>query len=60
MRMVYDRSYPPSTVDFAPPCARSPATRPDVVFFASYPPDSNGILRSISELRCPRRCSAAA
>jgi branched-chain amino acid transport system substrate-binding protein len=51
LRIVYDRSYPPTTVDFTPTIRAIQATRPDLVFFASYPPDSNGILRAISELR---------
>ena len=51
LRVVYDRSYPPSTIDFTPTVRAIQATRPDLVFFASYPPDSNGLLRAISELR---------
>lgn len=51
LRIVYDRSYPPTTVDFAPTVRAIQATRPDLAFFASYPADSNGLLRSISELR---------
>ena len=55
LRVVYDRSYPPSTVDFTPTIRAIQAQRPDVVFFASYPPDSNGILRAVSELRFTAR-----
>jgi len=51
LRIVYDRSYPPTTVDFTPTIRAIMAQRPDVVFFASYPPDSNGILRAVSELK---------
>ncbi len=51
LRIVYDRSYPPTTVDFTPTIRSIQSARPDVVFFASYPPDSNGILRAVSELR---------
>lgn len=51
LRVVYDRSYPPTTVDFSPSLRAIAATRPDLIFFASYPPDSNGILRAVSELR---------
>lgn len=51
LRIVYDRSYPPSTVDFTPIVRSIAAGRPDVVFIASYPPDSSGILRAASELR---------
>lgn len=51
LRIVYDRSYPPSTVDFTPIVRSIQSARPDVVFIASYPPDSSGILRAASELR---------
>jgi branched-chain amino acid transport system substrate-binding protein len=51
LRIVYDRSYPPSTVDFTPTIRAIQSARPDVVFFASYPPDTNGILRAASELK---------
>lgn len=51
LRIVYDRSYPPTTVDFAPTLRAVQATRPDLIFVASYPVDSNGILRAASELR---------
>jgi branched-chain amino acid transport system substrate-binding protein len=51
LRIVYDRSYPPTTVDFTPTVRSIQSARPDVVFIASYPPDSNGILRAVNELR---------
>ena len=51
MRIVYDRSYPPSTVDFAPTLRAIQSQRPDLIYIASYPPDSNGILRAASELK---------
>jgi branched-chain amino acid transport system substrate-binding protein len=51
LRIVYDRSYPPSTVDFTPTIRAVQAARPDAVFIGSYPPDSSGILRAASELR---------
>lgn len=51
LRIVYDRSYPPSTVDFAPTVRAVQAARPDLCFFASYPSDTNGLLRAVSELR---------
>jgi branched-chain amino acid transport system substrate-binding protein len=51
LRIVYDRSYPPTTVDFTPTVRAIQATRPDLAFFGSYPSDTNGLLRSISELR---------
>ncbi len=51
LRIVYDRSYPPTTVDFTPTLRSIQAARPDLIFIGSYPPDSNGILRAASELR---------
>ncbi len=51
LRVVYDRSYPPTTVDFTPTLRSIQAARPDLIFIGSYPPDSNGILRAASELR---------
>ncbi|HZL58690.1 MAG TPA: amino acid ABC transporter substrate-binding protein [Stellaceae bacterium] len=50
LTVVYDRLYPPSTTDFAPVVRAIQATNPDVVFIASYPPDSVGIVRAISEI----------
>ena len=51
MKVVYDRAYPPTTVDFAPIMRAVMAARPDVVFVGSYPPDSASLLRAASELR---------
>jgi len=51
LRVVYDRAYPPSTVDFAPIIRAVQAARPDIVFLGSYPPDTAGLLRAASELR---------
>ncbi|WP_426956709.1 amino acid ABC transporter substrate-binding protein [Muricoccus radiodurans] len=51
LRVVYDRAYPPTTVDFAPIIRAVQAARPDVVFVGSYPPDTAGLLRAASELR---------
>ena len=50
LKIVYDRSYPPSTVDYSPIVRSIQATNPDVVFVASYPPDSVGIVRAASEI----------
>jgi branched-chain amino acid transport system substrate-binding protein len=49
--IVYDRAYPPSTVDFSPIVRAIQATNPDVVLLASYPPDSVGMVRAATELR---------
>lgn len=50
LKVVYDRSYPPSTVDFTPIVRSIQAAKPDVVFFASYPVDTTGIVHSLHEL----------
>ncbi|TPG45738.1 branched-chain amino acid ABC transporter substrate-binding protein [Roseomonas nepalensis] len=51
LRIVYDRAYPPSTVDFGPIIRSVAAARPDIVFAGSYPPDTAGLLRAASEQR---------
>src|SRR3954447_7581221 len=48
--IVYDRAYPPSTVDFSPIVRAIQATNPDVVLLASYPPDSVGMVRAATEI----------
>lgn len=50
LKIVYDRSYPPSTVDFTPIIRAVQAAQPDLVFLASYPTDTVGIVRSINEI----------
>lgn len=48
-RIVYERSYPPGTVDFSPIIRAVSAAAPDFVYVASYPPDSVGLLRARNE-----------
>jgi branched-chain amino acid transport system substrate-binding protein len=50
LRVVYDRSYPPTTNDFAPIVRAIQATNPDLVVVCSYPPDSVGIVRAVNEI----------
>jgi branched-chain amino acid transport system substrate-binding protein len=50
LEIVYDRSYPPTTIDFAPIVRAVQASKPDLVFLASYPTDTVGIVRSIHEV----------
>ena len=50
LKVVYDGSYPPTTVDYTPIVRAIQATNPDVVFVASYPPDSAGIIRAANEV----------
>ena len=49
-KTVYDKTYPPSTVDYTPIVRAIKATNPDIVFVASYPPDSVGMLRAVHEV----------
>ena len=49
-KTVYDKTYPPSTVDYTPIVRAIKATNPDIVFVASYPPDSVGMLRAAQEV----------
>jgi branched-chain amino acid transport system substrate-binding protein len=49
-KVVYDKSYPPSTTDFAPVVRAVRATNPDTVYVGAYPPDNVGIIRSANEI----------
>ncbi len=50
LKTVYDRSYPPATTDFTPIVRGIQAANPDIVFVASYPQDSVGMVRTVNEL----------
>ncbi len=50
LKIVYDKTYPPATTDFAPIIRAIAATNPDVVVICSYPPDSVGMVRAINEI----------
>ncbi len=50
LQVVYDRTYPPTTVDYTPIVRSIQATNPDVVLVASYPPDSVGMVRAATEV----------
>jgi branched-chain amino acid transport system substrate-binding protein len=50
LQIVYDKSYPPATVDYSPIVRAIQATNPDVVLLASYPPDSVGMVRAATEI----------
>ncbi len=47
---VYDKTYPPNTVDYTPIVRAIKATNPDLVFVASYPPDSTGMVLAANEV----------
>jgi branched-chain amino acid transport system substrate-binding protein len=50
MPIVFDQAYPPNTVEFSGIIRALKAAKPDIVYVASYPPDSAGILRAINEI----------
>lgn len=50
IKIVYDKTYPPATTDYSPIVRAIQATNPDVVFVASYPPDSVGMVRAAGEV----------
>jgi branched-chain amino acid transport system substrate-binding protein len=50
LKLVYERTYPPATVDFAPIVRAIAAANPDLVVACSYPPDSVGLVRAMNEL----------
>src|SRR4051794_11640061 len=50
MQVVFDQAYPPNTVEFSGIIRALKAAKPDIVYVASYPPDSAGILRAVNEI----------
>ena len=50
LKIVYDRTYPPTTTDFAPIVRAIQATNPDIVVICSYPLDSVGMVRAVNEV----------
>ena|SRR5215472_3877346 len=50
LKIVYDRTFPPSTADHAAVVRAVQAVDPDVVFVASYPAGSTGIVRAVREI----------
>jgi branched-chain amino acid transport system substrate-binding protein len=49
-KIVYERGYPPNTVDFSPIIRAVQAANPEIVYVASYPQESVGIVRAASEV----------
>jgi branched-chain amino acid transport system substrate-binding protein len=50
LKIVYDRTYPPATTDFAPIVRAIQAANPDILVIGSYPLDSVGMVRAINEI----------
>ena len=51
LKIVYDRTYPPSTVDYDPIVRGIGAANPDVIYVGSYPLDTVGMIRSAHSLK---------
>jgi branched-chain amino acid transport system substrate-binding protein len=50
LKIIYDKTYPPSTADFTPIVRAIQAANPDIVTVCSYPLDSVGMLKAINEV----------
>ncbi len=50
LKIVYDHTYPPSTADYTPIVRAIQAANPDIVYVASYPPDTVGMIRAANEV----------
>jgi branched-chain amino acid transport system substrate-binding protein len=50
LKIVYDKNYPPTTADFAPIVRAVQATAPDLFVICSYPLDSVGMVKAMSEI----------
>jgi len=48
--VVYDKTYPMSTTDYSPIVRAIEAEKPDLVFVASYPPQSVGMVKAAREI----------
>ncbi len=49
-KLIYDKSYPPSTTDFTPVMRGVQAANADIVYAGAYAPDSVGIVRAANEI----------
>lgn len=50
LKIVYDRSFPPNTVDFTPILRAIQATKPDLVYITCFPPNTVGIVHGVREI----------
>jgi branched-chain amino acid transport system substrate-binding protein len=49
-KIVYDKSYPPSTVDFSSIVRVIQSTKPDLLVVCSYPLDTVGMVRAVNDV----------
>lgn len=50
LKIVYDQSFPPNSVDFTPIIRAIQATKPDIVYITCFPPNTVGIVRGVHEI----------
>jgi branched-chain amino acid transport system substrate-binding protein len=50
LKLVYDQSYPPTTIDYTPIARALGAANADLVLVCSYPPDTVGMIRAVHEV----------
>jgi len=50
IKIVYDQNYPPTTKDFSSLVRAIRASKPEMVFVMSYPPDSVAIIQAVNEI----------
>lgn len=50
LKIVYDQSFPPNTVDFTPILRAIQATKPDLVYITCFPPNTVGIVQGVREI----------
>ena len=55
LKVVYDGGYPPNQMEFGSILRSVQAANPEVVFVASYPPDSAGVIRTAYEQKLQTR-----
>jgi branched-chain amino acid transport system substrate-binding protein len=49
-KIVYEKSYPPSTTDFAPIVRAVQSANPDLFVICSYPLDTVGLVKAVNEI----------
>jgi len=49
-KIVYDKTFPPPTTDFTPIIRAIEATKADIVYVATYPPQSVGMVKAAHEV----------
>jgi branched-chain amino acid transport system substrate-binding protein len=50
LKIVYDKTYPPTSTDFAPVVRAIQASGADLVVYCSYPLDSVGLVKAMNEI----------